>query len=254
MLCPTARAPSAARHATRLPRAISFCWSNSRAAARQLFRAHLRDVVVVELPGRVLAPAQRRLHRGARAGGASSRRSASSSVSACESTSCGLPAELPSGKSLNRKRGTAACSTMSLAQPITTVGMPFASRWRATSAVVWWQTGQFGTSTATSTLSARQRARISGASVSMVTRWLRLVGAPKKRGATSPIRPAPAPSEAAAAETRCRCRSPWCACGRSRYARCADRAAPRCRRHRPCRTWRRHYRPRRDPDRPWRDR
>ena len=48
----------------------------------------------------------------------------------------------------------------------------------------------FGTITATSTASARQRARISGASVSIVTRWLRLVGAPKKRGATSPIRPA----------------------------------------------------------------
>ncbi len=81
---------------------------------------------------------------------------------------------------------------MSLAQPITTVGMPLASRWRATSAEVWWQTGQFGTITATSTWSAWQRARISGASVSMVTRWLRLVGAPKKRGATSPIRPAAA--------------------------------------------------------------
>ena len=29
---------------------------------------HLRDVVVVQLPGGILAPAQRRLHRGARAG------------------------------------------------------------------------------------------------------------------------------------------------------------------------------------------
>src|SRR5258708_4371867 len=38
------------------------------AAPRQLFRAHLRDVVVIELPGSILAPAQRRLHRGARAG------------------------------------------------------------------------------------------------------------------------------------------------------------------------------------------
>jgi hypothetical protein len=37
-------------------------------APRQFFRAHLRDVVVVELPGGILAPAQRRLHRGARAG------------------------------------------------------------------------------------------------------------------------------------------------------------------------------------------
>src|SRR5437879_3195099 len=37
-------------------------------APGQFFRAHLRDVVVVELPGSILAPAQRRLHRGARAG------------------------------------------------------------------------------------------------------------------------------------------------------------------------------------------
>src|SRR6202051_3081224 len=37
-------------------------------APRQFFRAHLGDVVVVELPGGILAPAQRRLHRGAGAG------------------------------------------------------------------------------------------------------------------------------------------------------------------------------------------
>src|SRR5215212_7532765 len=35
------------------------------AAPRQFFRAHLSDVVVVELPGGIRAPAQRRLHRGA---------------------------------------------------------------------------------------------------------------------------------------------------------------------------------------------
>jgi len=78
---------------------------------------------------------------------------------------------------------------MSLAHPITTVEMPLASRCRATRLMVWWHTGQFGTSTAASTPFLRQRARISGASVSMVTRWLRLVGAPKKCGATLPIRP-----------------------------------------------------------------
>ena len=47
-------------------------------------------------------------------------------------------------------RRPAACSTMSLAQPITTVGMPNASRWRATRLQVWWQTGQFGTRIAAS--------------------------------------------------------------------------------------------------------
>ena len=39
---------------------------------------------------------------------------------------------------------------------------------------------------------ARQRATISGASTSSVVRWLRLVGAPWKRAATAPIRPAAA--------------------------------------------------------------
>ena len=58
-------------------------------------------------------------------------------VRACDATSLGLPAALPSGKSLNRKRGTPTRSTMSLAQPMTTVGIPFASRWRATRLTVW---------------------------------------------------------------------------------------------------------------------
>src|SRR5215813_12106492 len=40
------------------------------AAPREFLRTHLRNVVVVELPGRIRAPAQRRLHRGARAGSA----------------------------------------------------------------------------------------------------------------------------------------------------------------------------------------
>src|SRR2546422_5184244 len=60
-----------------------------------------------------------------RAAGARSRScNPSSSVSACEPASNGRPAELPSGKSLNRKRGTPQCSTMSFAQPMITVGIP----------------------------------------------------------------------------------------------------------------------------------
>ena len=50
--------------------------------------------------------------------------SARSSVKACVSDSCGLPAELPSGKSLNRNRGTPAGSTMSFAAPMMTVAIP----------------------------------------------------------------------------------------------------------------------------------
>jgi len=63
--------------------------------------------------------------------------SASSSVRACDSTSNGRPAEFPSGKSLNRKRGTPQCSTMSFAQPMMTVEIPFASRCRAARLTVW---------------------------------------------------------------------------------------------------------------------
>ena len=49
-------------------------------------------------------------------------------VRAWLSSSNGRPPALPSGKSENRKRGTPQCSTMSLAQPMTTVGIPCASR------------------------------------------------------------------------------------------------------------------------------
>src|SRR6185437_180551 len=128
------------------------------------------------------------------AGAPSSRRRASSRVCACESRSKGRPAELPRGKSLHTKRGTPQCSTMSLAQPMITVGMPLASRCRAARPTVWWQTGQLGTRTAASAPSSRQRRSSSGASVSMVTRWLRLVGAPCTCRVSPPIRPAPTAS------------------------------------------------------------
>ena len=134
----------------------------------------------------------------------------------CVSGSCGLPQELPSGKSLNRKRGTPAHSTMSLAAPMTTVGMPFRSRYRATRLTVWWQTGQVGTSSAASTWSCRQRARISGASVSSVTRWLRLVGAPWKRLAQREAALARELAHQRQREPGAASPWPWCACGRSR--------------------------------------
>ena len=78
---------------------------------------------------------------------------------------------------------------MSLAQPITTVGMPAASSARAARLMLWWQTGQLAARMAASTPSALQRATTSGQSTSSVTRWLRLVGSPWKRGATEPMRP-----------------------------------------------------------------
>jgi hypothetical protein len=84
----------------------------------------------------------------------------------------GLPHGLPRGKSLNRKRATPHCSTMSRAEPTTTVAMPFSSKCLETRLTVWWQTGHNGTSSATSTASSRQRRRISGASCSAVRRWL----------------------------------------------------------------------------------
>ena len=130
----------------------------TRPGAAPVLPAHLRDVVVVELPGGILAPAQRRLHRGARGRRPSPADAAPVPASAaCEAISCGLPAELPSGKSENRKRGTAACSTMSLRASHhhgrDAVGFEMARD----QATIWWQTGQFGTSTATSTSSAGRR-------------------------------------------------------------------------------------------------
>ena len=74
-------------------------------------------------------------------------------VSCWDVGSWGLPAELPKGKSLKTKRGTPQCSTMSLAEPMMTVAMPFASRWRAAKLTDWWQTGQFATKIARSTSS-----------------------------------------------------------------------------------------------------
>src|SRR6202035_2359217 len=58
---PNSRRPAAARDL--------FLLVEFGSAPRQFLRAHLGDVVVVELPGSILAPAQRRLHRGAGAGG-----------------------------------------------------------------------------------------------------------------------------------------------------------------------------------------
>ena len=112
------------------------------------------------------------------AGADSSTSRARASVAACDSASFGRPAGLPSGKSENSRRGTPTCSTMSLAQPITTVAMPAASSARAASAMLWWQTGQLAARMAASTPSSLQRATTSGQSTSSVTRWLRLVGSP----------------------------------------------------------------------------
>ena len=79
---------------------------------------------------------------------------------------------------------------MSLAQPITTVTMPLASRWRATRLEVWWQTGQFGTRiAAVDAVGEAAREDFRRVDVHGVA-WLRLVGTPKKRGATAPMRPA----------------------------------------------------------------
>jgi len=72
------------------------------------------------------------------AGARSRRRNANSTVKAWDYGSVGRPAALPSGKSLNRKRGTPQYSTMSLAHPITTVAMPFSSKCRAARLTGFW--------------------------------------------------------------------------------------------------------------------
>lgn len=112
------------------------------------------------------------------AGAVSNILKASSSVAVWESRSSGLPAELPSGKSLKTNRGTPQCSTISLALPRITVGIPWASRYLAVRLTVWWQTGQLAVRIARSTSSSVSRASISAQSCSIVVTWLLLVGMP----------------------------------------------------------------------------
>jgi hypothetical protein len=81
-----------------------------------------------------------------------------------------LPQGLPSGKSENMNRATPHCSTISRAQPNTTVGRPWASKWRETRLTVWWQTGQTAASRTTSTSSSRHHCAICGASTWLVFR------------------------------------------------------------------------------------
>jgi hypothetical protein len=88
----------------------------------------------------------------------------------CISTLNGLPQGLPSGKSENMNRATPHCSTISRAQPNTTVGRPWASKWRETRLTVWWQTGQTAASRTTSTSSSRHHCAICGASTWLVFR------------------------------------------------------------------------------------
>ena len=138
------------------------------------------EIVVVLLPAR-----RPSLHRSGdctvvRAAGALSRtRSASSSVWRCDATSNGRPAELPSGKSLNRKRGTPQCSTMSFAAAHDHRRDPVAPRGAGR------PDSRSGGRRVSWARARRRRRRLrgsarrsSGASGSIVTRWLRLVGAP----------------------------------------------------------------------------
>ena len=148
---------------------------------------------------------------------------ARSSVKRCVSGSCGLPQELPNGKSLNRKRGTPVCSTMSLAAAHDHRGDAIALPFGRPNSRSGGRPGQVDhQERGIDPGPPRQRARISGASVSKVTRWLRLVGAPWKRLAIVSKRPWARELDASAAAGT-RCRNPWpsCACGRSRYGRCA---------------------------------
>ena len=90
----------------------------------------------------------------------------------CMFWSYGFPQGFPSGKSVYRYLGAPQCVTMSSAEPMIRVGIPLASRCRATRLTVWWQTGHNGTKMAISALSSINRFRISGASLSFVFRWL----------------------------------------------------------------------------------
>ena len=94
----------------------------------------------------------------------SSRSRAIPTIERCIPASQGLPQGFPSGKSVKTKRATPHSSTMSRAEPITTVGMPFSSRCRATRLTVWWQTGQRAERRTASTPSSRHHFKSCGAS------------------------------------------------------------------------------------------
>ena len=212
----------------------------------------LGEIVVVELPGRVVAPALRRLHRGARPRRASPARAAPARGSAPGTrTSNGRPAELPSGKSLNRKRGTPQCSTMSLAQPMITVGIPFASRCRAhqthglvTDRSAGDEDGHLG---AVLAAALQQLGRVGLDRHPLAAVGRRAVKARRQRADPPGLHRLLQRGEGKPGVAD---RRPWCARGRSRRGRCGDRASSRSSRSRPCRTWRRRCTSRRAPGRP----
>ncbi len=116
------------------------------------------------------APASGDLHGGARGRRASpARRSASSSVCACEAASFGRPAAIA-----EREVGEQAAAARRHARrcpwrsPSPRSAMPASSRARAARLMLWWQTGQLATRIAASTPSAWQRATTSGQSTSSV--------------------------------------------------------------------------------------
>ena len=149
------------------------------AAAGDLFRREPFDIGIVELPGGIVAPGQGILHRGARREGALKQRECEAERLSWLARSWGRPAALPSGKSEKRKRGTPTYSTMSFAQPMTTVAMPAVSeRARGEAHALMADRAIGDEQCGIDAVGARQRETSSGQSVSSVTRWLRLVGRP----------------------------------------------------------------------------
>ena len=172
------------------------------------------DVAVVELPVRTVAPAQRRLHGRPRRWRGLEHLQRQIEREGLRGRSFGRPAALPSGKSENSKRGTPTYSTMSLAQPMTTVAMPLASSARREADALVADRAIGHQHHRIDADPAWQRATISGQSTSSVTRWLRLVGRPWKRGASAdPARGRRRRS--AAAGNSCRDLRRSCAGGRS---------------------------------------
>ena len=114
---------------------------------------------------------------------------------------------------------------MSLAAPMITVGIPFASRWRATRPTVWWHTGQVGTSSATSARVLAARAQ-ELRRVALDRHALAPVGrrAVEARGERAEAAGLHRLAQAREREPRVRVLARACASGRSRRARCADRA------------------------------
>ena len=123
--------------------------------------------------GQVIGKLARDMRKGAHKADRSMRK-----ASRCIGRYQGWPHKLPSRKSVKRYRGTPQWSTIPIAEPIVTVGIPAASMWQATKLTVWWRTDYTSVRIIALAPSYLMRLRVSSASRCMVVDRLYSVGTP----------------------------------------------------------------------------